>query len=158
MSNLHDARGKGVVYLIRAAERPGIAFSISAVFSHRGLSIEALVADTKGAQARILVVFRGTPRQIRMVGCVLERLHHVSAVEILDLDSPLLQAVALVRPAGSAPWSLPTDISEQAIGDLRLLTGRYDAIDRCVAALNEHQQIESLSRTLVAVEPPSAEH
>lgn len=139
---------QGVAYVIDATERPGMVHSIAAVFAHRGLSMDALVADTNRSDPRIVVLFHGTPRQCRMVAHVLPRLHDVRRVQVLPLDSPLLRAVVLCDVDGPLPPLAEVDVHEVS-GHL-LLLGRYQAVDDALQPLRERQTVRELSRTVIA--------
>ncbi|MDT0496947.1 hypothetical protein RM530_06150 [Algiphilus sp. W345] len=138
-----------VVYLCEVAERPGVVHSIAAVFAHRGLSIKALVADTSHSLPRILVAFRGTVRQCRMVEQVLRRLHHVHGVRTFPIDAPELRALAICRTQGELPV-LP-GVREQSLGDTSLLSGTYGAVELAIKQLLEQGLVSDVSRTFVAL-------
>jgi len=142
----HDSQG--VAYVIDATERPGMVHSIAAVFAHRGLSMEALVADTTRSDPRIIVVFRGTPRQCRMVAHVLPRLHDVRSVQVLALDSPQLRAVALCEKIEGLPAF--DDIDARPFDEYLLVTGNYEAVDRRLRECRDRFGLIELSRTVVA--------
>lgn len=138
-----------VVYVIEAAERPGIVHAIAAVFAHRGLSMRALIADASRSPPRILVVFHGTGRQCRMVEAVLGRLHNVHSVRMLDEAAPELQATALCRLSGTAV--VEDGLAVQPLGDKLLLSGSYAAVERALARLDAEGLLIEAFRTLVAL-------
>lgn len=140
---------KDVVYLAEVADRPGVAHAISAVFAHRGLSIKALVADTSHAPPRILVAFRGTERQCRLVEQVLQRLHHVHSVRSFPIDAPQLRALAVCRATGELPAL--SEVRVQPLGETHLLHGTYGAVERAIESLMAQDLISDVSRTIVAL-------
>lgn len=138
-----------VVYILDVAEKPGIANAITAVFAHRGLSIEAVVADAGRRPPRILVVFTGTPRQCRMVEHVLQRLHDVYAVRCVDDDAAELRAVAFCRTSGALPALAGVEV--RAAGDASLVSGSYRAVQAALARWSDDGLIVDVSRSLVAL-------
>jgi acetolactate synthase small subunit len=138
-----------IVFVIEAADRPGIMHAIAAVFSHRGLSMHSLVADTGRKPPRILVSFLGPERQRRLVEQVLQRLHYVQSVRVLRSDSPELRAIATARVLDTLPDM--ADVLVQRHGDIVVITGTYAAVDAVVTRLQHEQRIESVARSLVAL-------
>lgn len=140
---------QGVAYVIDATERAGMVHSIAAVFADRGLSMDALVADNSRADPRIIVVFRGTPRQARMVGHVLPRLHDVRAVQMLALDSPQLRAAVLCEI--DEPLPDLNAVRLHPVGEYQLLTGTYEAVAQALLSLKKMNiEVKELSRTVLA--------
>jgi hypothetical protein len=140
---------QGVVYVIEVADRPGLVHAIAAVFAHRGLSMRAFFADTSRSPPRILVLFRGTPRQCRMVGQVLVRLHDVHSLRIVDENAAELRAMALCRP--TAPWPAFEEVEVQALGETCLMSGRHAAVEAALARLTADGLVTGVSRALVAL-------
>lgn len=144
------AHAMDVVYVIDVAERPGIVHAIAAVFAHRGLSMRALYADAQRRPPRVLVVFSGTPRQVRLVAQVLARLHDIHDVRLLPADSPELHAVALCRGGPGLPPALEA-VGVQQLADGWLLSGPHAAVELAVARLREAGLAEAVSRSLVVL-------
>lgn len=140
---------QGVVYVLEVADRAGVAHAIAAVFAHRGLSMRSFVTDTGRRPPRILVSFRGTPRQCRMVEQVLARLHHVVGVRVLDEESPELHAVAVFRCAGVLP-DLP-EVTVQRHGETCVLLGGYGAVERALLRIAASCAVGEVSRSLAAL-------
>jgi hypothetical protein len=143
------ASARGVVYLLEVADRPGLVHAIAAVFAHRGLSMRAFVADASRTPPRILVVFRGTARQCRLVERVLARLHDVHSVRAMDEDSLELRAMAVCRPTGD--WPALAEVEVQPLGETRLLSGRYGAVEAALARLTAEGLVSEAARSLVAL-------
>lgn len=98
-------------FLLRVRDRPGALEAIVATFSHRGVSIEAILTnegalDTDGL-ATVLVTFRATPARKEALRSTLARLARVASVEERAPDDPALRQSALVRLCAGA--SLPAD-------------------------------------------------
>lgn len=140
-----------VVYVMEVADRPGIMHAIAAVFAHRGLSMQALVADAHRTPPRILVVFDGTPRQCRLVEQVLARLHDVHRIRSLAADAPEVRAFAVCHDKGGAALPELIGVSAQQLGDTWLLSGSYVAVDAALAQLRAADRIDEVSRSLVAL-------
>lgn len=136
-----------VVYVLDVADRPGIVHAIGAVFAHRGLSMLGLVADAHRRPPRILVVFKGTRRQQRLVSQVLARLHDIHAVRTLPSESPELRAFAMCRGVKAMPGL--ADVGVQKLGDAWLLSGSYAEVETALATLREAGIDAEISRSLV---------
>jgi acetolactate synthase small subunit len=137
------------VYVLQVTERPGIVHAIAAVFAHRGLSMRGLVADAHSRPPRVLVAFRGTQRQCRMVEQVLARLHDVHSVRALEEDSAQLRAFALCHAHAALP-DMP-DLSIQAQGETSLLSGSYAAVDRALERFVAEGLVSDFACSLVAL-------
>lgn len=140
-----------VVYVIDVDDRPGIMHAIAAVFSHRGLSMQALVADTHRQQPRILVVFEGTGRQCQLVEQVLARLHDVQQIRTLRTDAPELRAFAICRLNGPLMPETVPDVGVQRNGNEYQIFGSYDAVDAALRRLQQDAAVDAVSRSLVVL-------
>lgn len=140
---------RGVVYVLEVTDRAGLVHAVAAVFAHRGLSMRAFVADTSRAPSRVLVVFRGTARQCRLVGQVLARLHDVHDVRVIDEDSAELRATALCRPTGI--WPSLEEVEVQTQGEVRLVSGRHAAVEAALAGLTTAGLVGEVSRALMVL-------
>jgi hypothetical protein len=138
-----------VIYAIDVIDRPGVLHAITAVFADRGLSMEGLVAETARVPSRILVAFRGSQRQCRMVEQVLPRLHHVLSVRTLPTDSPELRAIAWFK--SDAPVAPIDGVTVQWLGGSVLLSGSYASVHHAVAQLLQQGLAHEVSRSLVAL-------
>jgi len=145
-----DQGQRRVVYVIDVDDRPGIMHAIAAVFSHRGLSMLALVADTHRQQPRILVVFEGSDRQCRLVEQVLARLHDVQQIRTLPTSAPELRAFAICRLSAPLTAEFPGVEVRQDRNECQLWGG-YDAIDAALSRLQQSGAIEAVSRSLVVL-------
>jgi hypothetical protein len=123
--------------------------AIAAVFAHRGLSMRSFVADTGRTPPRILVVFRGTARQCRLLQRVLVRLHDVHSVRVIAEDAPELRAMAVCRPTGD--WPALPEVDIQSLGETRLISGRLAAVDAALAQLAAGNLVAETARSLVAL-------
>ncbi len=140
----------GVVYVMDVEDRPGILRAIAAVFSERGLSIDALVAETHRTPSRILVLYQGgTARQCRLIRRVLQRLHDVRAVRMLPVSDPAIRAVAVCRaPDG---WAPVVGIDAQPLGESWVLSGAFQVLDAALAKATREMRITDVFRSLVAI-------
>lgn len=144
-----DPATPGVVYVLEVADRPGLVHAIAAVFAHRGLSMRSFVADTSRTPPRILVVFRGTARQSRLLERVLARLHDVHSIRVVDEDSAEVRAMAVCRPAGD--WPPLAEVEVRQLGETRLISGRHGAVDRALSELAAAGLVAESFRSLVVV-------
>ena len=148
--NAEEPVQRGVVFVLDVEERPGILHAIAAVFAHRGLSIRALVADASRHAPRILVAFRGTPRQCRRVEQVLGRLHDVQRLRVLADDAPEIHAAAMCHFLGGDVPPLGGVECRREAGTL-LLSGRYAAVVAAVDRLELTGQLQETFLSLVAL-------
>lgn len=144
-----------VVFLITVDNRPGMAQAVTAVFAHRGLSIDTLVTDSARTPTRLIVEFHGTARHQRAVARALERLHHVESVQACDADAPGMLAVALVRlaPRKRMPRLPDVVVDTGAVRGTRLLHGSLHAVRQALTQLQDTGVAEEVSRSLVALPP-----
>ena len=146
-------RTSGVVYALTVADRPGIAQAVAAVFAHRGLSMNALVADSARVPTRLLVEFYGTPRQQTMIRRALERLHHVEACTCRPVDAPELRAVALCQLQPRARWPRlgGVEVDSSDIKGAKLIHGQLAAVNAALETLRGSGKLEAVSRSIVAL-------
>ena len=140
-----------VVYCITAANRPGMAHSIAAVFAHRGLSIDTFVSDSAREPTRILAEFTGTNHQQHMVQRSLERLHYVTDLAGHPIASPRLRGVVLcmLRPRKRVPALANVEL--QHTGRELMIHGQLLAVTQALEVLRRKDLVESASRSIIAM-------
>lgn len=154
-----DATTQTVVFVITVDNRPGMAQAVAAVFAHRGLSIDTLVTDSGRTPTRLIVEFHGTPHHQRMIARALERLHHVSSVQVCADDAPGLVAVALVRlaPRRRMPRLTGVVVDTGAARGTRLIHGPLPAVRDALTRLQTDGIASEVARSLVALSPDASD-
>lgn len=157
------------VFVVRALDKPGTLTATAAVFSHRGVSLEAIlgsgIASTTMEDGRLVLTFRATPQKQAMLLRSLERLATVMQVSVYTYDDPSLRAIAVVKVLdGDAVdlAALPLNIEpikaayppEAATSDKTtqlLITGSPPIVDDAIAKLREQSVLKDVVMATIAI-------
>lgn len=157
------------VFVVRALDKPGTLTATAAVFSHRGVSLEAIlgsgIASTTTEDGRLILTFRATAQKQAMLLRSLERLATVMQVSVYTYDDPLLRAIAVVKlsDANAVDLSvLPLNIdpigagqssenSEQDGAVQLLITGSPPSVDDAIAKLREQGVLKDIVMATIAI-------
>jgi len=160
------------LFVVTTDERPGVAASVTAAFSGRGITIESFLgygADQPGGrlpESVILITFRAFERRMRMVRRAVGRIEVVKDVLVYDCDrEPGLVKSAVARVAGlaEAPEELLSDapVGVQRIegdagsGDgVLVISGAPNEVDAAVKLLEGAGRVLSCMYSITP--PPEA--
>lgn len=185
MSESSGGGRKRWLMVLEAVNGPGVMLKIAAVFSGRGVSMDAIFASTAWVESQpvalVSATFEATERRRRMLERVLSRLAPVLRVSVHELDHPEadLAQVALAVAEGapetfSAASSVPgvglLVLSEEAAGQGQIrrrvaLAGRPGDLAQALGRLRRDCRVieeqsavfASLSRGAPATDKPRAQ-
>lgn len=156
------------VFVVRALDKPGTLTATAAVFSHRGVSLEAIlgsgIASTTMEDGRLILTFRATAQKKAMLLRSLERLATVMQVSVYSYADPQLRAIAVVKLSDPSIVDLsifplhvePMGQSNAAETDLSkasqlLITGNPPIVDAAIAKLREHNVLNDIVMATIAI-------
>lgn len=155
------------VFVVRALDKPGTLTATAAVFSHRGVSLEAIlgsgIASTTTEDGRLILTFRATAQKQAMLLRSLERLATVMQVSVYPYDDPLLRAIAVVKLSDADAVDLSAlPLNVEPIGADRqgtaqektvqlLITGNPPSVDGAIAKLREQGVLKDIVMATIAI-------
>lgn len=147
------------VFVVKSLDQPGALTAATAIFSNRGISLEAIlgsgIAATSAEDARIILSFRATERRKKMLLRVLERLSTVLAVNTYAYDDPQLRAIAVAKVLHLVGIDLESVISETIsqteTGQTLLFTGSALAVEALIKQLRQQSLLIDIVTTAITV-------
>ena len=155
------------VFVVRALDKPGTLTATAAVFSHRGVSLEAIlgsgIASTTTEDGRLILTFRATAQKQAMLLRSLERLATVMQVSVYTYDDPLLRAIAVVKlsdanavdlsalPLNIEPIGTDRQDTDQDKTAQLLITGNPPSVDRAIAKLRDQGVLKDIVMATIAI-------
>ncbi|MGF1482481.1 MAG: hypothetical protein ACFB4I_23895 [Cyanophyceae cyanobacterium] len=147
------------VFTIKSQDRAGVLTAATAVFSHRGVSLETIFGGggtlVEVESGRFVLCFRATQRKQELLLRTLERLASVEQVAVHPYSSSQVRAIAIVRLAEAIEFErdgVQVDrIDSGSPERILLLSGSTSAIEQLIATFKSQNVLLDAAVSIVAV-------
>ena len=148
------------VFVVRALDKPGTLTATAAAFSHRGVSLESIlasgIAPTTLEDGRLILIFRATAEKKALLQRTLERLSIILQVEAYTYDDDRLRAIAVAKLNSAVTMPTSDRLSVEKIaqtdsGHIVMLTGTPPMVETAISELRDHGQLKDVVMSYITV-------